>query len=88
MADVEVEYGSIPDDHISMWFAPLPEAVAALVRDLLPGADLDRVTLAIVVPTTLKLPVIQLHDYAFLQLGDRAVGGPDPFAVCTYAKKA
>lgn len=85
--EVEVPFGAIPDDHISMWFAPLPVAVRALVQEILPSTDFDRVDLVIVTPTTLCLPVLQLFNYEFLRLGDRPIGGPDPFAVCTYAKK-
>lgn len=86
--EIEVEFGSIPDDHISVWFAPLPEAVCALVRELLPDADLDRVALAVVVPTTRSLPIVTFWNYDLLQLGDRSIGGPDPFAVCTYGVKS
>lgn len=48
--DVEVEYGSIPDDHVSVWFW-IPSAVEALVRDLLPRVDFERVQIVVVIPS-------------------------------------
>ncbi len=48
--EVEVEFGTIPDDHVSIWFAPLPEAVKLLVHEIHPHVDLERVRSAEVVP--------------------------------------
>lgn len=47
---IEVPYVAIPDDHVSVWYEPLPEAVQILVRELAPTIDLERVQVVAVIP--------------------------------------
>lgn len=47
---IEVPYGSVPDDHVSIWRAPLPAGVFALVRELLPEVDVERIEQVCVTP--------------------------------------